>query len=138
MKSIEQRIEDLKDCVKTASAPGNADASEYMWGMANGLICGLAVITEEDPKYLEKPSALTLPQAGSGWIPVTPETMPEDGQLVTFTARYAECDPDIIGGFYQKGETYDYFIDHSREQTYPTHKGHVRFWMPLPELPEGV
>lgn len=50
---IEKRLQQLEECVKTASSTGNADANDYMYGMANGLILGLATIKGEDPAYLD-------------------------------------------------------------------------------------
>ncbi len=49
------KTEKLQDLVKVQCGEGNWNYSEYMLGMANGMICALAVITGEEPKYLSQP-----------------------------------------------------------------------------------
>lgn len=48
-------IKELEDVTAIQVSNGNWNYSEYMWGMANGLILALAIMKDEDPKYLEKP-----------------------------------------------------------------------------------
>jgi len=48
-------IEQLREVTQQACTPGNAHDNQYMFGMANGLILALAIMQNEQPKYLEKP-----------------------------------------------------------------------------------
>ncbi len=48
-------IEKLREMVKVQCTDGNWNYSEYMHGLANGMICALAIVTDEDPKYLSAP-----------------------------------------------------------------------------------
>ncbi len=45
----------VEEQVKIASSHGNYDYSPYLHGMANGLICALATLKGEEPKYLDAP-----------------------------------------------------------------------------------
>lgn len=47
------KIQSLREIVEIATSPGNYDYSEYMLGMANGLILALAIMENKDPVYLE-------------------------------------------------------------------------------------
>ncbi|TIL53788.1 MAG: hypothetical protein E5Y83_05725 [Mesorhizobium sp.] len=48
-----KRIDDLKKVTEIAVQPGNADADEYMRGMANGLILAMATMDGTEPAYIE-------------------------------------------------------------------------------------
>ena len=54
MDDAEKKIANLKDLVNVQCSKGNFDQGEYMRGLANGLICALAVMTNVDPKYIEE------------------------------------------------------------------------------------
>jgi len=43
---ISQRLDDLKDVVEIQCDPANANADEYMRGMANGLLLAWSIIRE--------------------------------------------------------------------------------------------
>jgi hypothetical protein len=47
-----RKIESLKSCTDIATSKGNYDVSDYMLGMANGLILALAIMQGTEPKYL--------------------------------------------------------------------------------------
>ncbi len=49
------KIGELKKVIKEQSKNGNWNYSPYMYGLANGLICALAVLTGEEPKYKTAP-----------------------------------------------------------------------------------
>jgi hypothetical protein len=49
-------LEKLRDLVKTQCSDGNWNYDPYMHGMANGLICALAVLEGKEPKYMDAPS----------------------------------------------------------------------------------
>ncbi|MER8380698.1 hypothetical protein [Mesorhizobium sp. M1399] len=51
-----KRIDDLKKVTDIAVQPGNADADEYMRGMANGLILAVATMDGTEPAYIEPPA----------------------------------------------------------------------------------
>lgn len=50
-----KRIDSLEDLISIQSHKGNCDASEYMRGLANGLILAQAVMTDTAPKFHEQP-----------------------------------------------------------------------------------
>ena len=52
---LEKAIADIKDLVAVQCTDGNWNWDAYMHGMANGLKCSLAVLTDEDPDYLDAP-----------------------------------------------------------------------------------
>lgn len=54
-KPLERRFKELDDVTAFAVSPGNADANEYMRGMANGLILAQAIIKDQEPQYIEPP-----------------------------------------------------------------------------------
>jgi NTP pyrophosphatase (non-canonical NTP hydrolase) len=54
-QSFEKRMSDLGNLVDIASSPGNADANEYLRGMANGLILAHATMHNLDPVYIQQP-----------------------------------------------------------------------------------
>lgn len=47
----------IEELVKIQCSDGNWDYDPYMHGMANGLICALSILKNEEPKYLEAPFA---------------------------------------------------------------------------------
>ncbi len=55
MKTLEEKIVDLKCITKTQCSRGNYDQSEYMRGMANGMILSVATMEGTEPKYFNKP-----------------------------------------------------------------------------------
>lgn len=50
---MEQQIERLRDLVKIQCSDGNWNYSDYMRGMANGLIIALAVMENKEPKFFD-------------------------------------------------------------------------------------
>jgi len=44
---------DLRNVTRIACSPGNADANDYLLGMANGLILALAILDDKEPEYIE-------------------------------------------------------------------------------------
>ena len=57
MKTIEEKIKAIDDAVSIQTTPGNFDYSEYMRGMANGLIFAQAVLKDQSPEYIEAPES---------------------------------------------------------------------------------
>ncbi len=55
LSEAEKRLDELRDCTELAKSRGNADANDYMRGMANGLILALATMEGKDPEYLDWP-----------------------------------------------------------------------------------
>ena len=53
IKDMEEAVELLRELIEVQK--GEISGDEYMRGMANGLICALAVIEESDPEYVEAP-----------------------------------------------------------------------------------
>ncbi len=49
-------IEQLREVTAIQRQPGNSDYSEYMRGMANGLILALAIMEEKEPEFIEAPA----------------------------------------------------------------------------------
>lgn len=45
----------LEEVLKIATSKGNYDYCEYHFGLANGLILAQAIVTNTEPKFLEKP-----------------------------------------------------------------------------------
>jgi len=52
---MEKRIEKLKDLIKVQCTDGTWNYDQYLFGMANGMICALSVFDDKEPKYLEAP-----------------------------------------------------------------------------------
>jgi hypothetical protein len=50
-----QRVQALKDVTDVQCADGNWNCDAYMHGMANGLILAKAIMTDENPEFLEAP-----------------------------------------------------------------------------------
>lgn len=48
-------LEKLKNISDIQSSNGNWNYDPYMHGMANGLICALAILENKEPQYLEAP-----------------------------------------------------------------------------------
>jgi hypothetical protein len=51
-----QPVANLEKQLEIAKSPGNGDANRYMRGMANGLICAMATMLDEEPQYLTGPT----------------------------------------------------------------------------------
>lgn len=66
--NLEEKIEKLHGLVKTQSAEGNWNYSDYMRGMANGLLCAQAIFDEKDPVFFEAQEKYLI------------DTLPEDGK----------------------------------------------------------
>ena len=49
------RIIELQDVIDIQCTEGNYNCDEYMWGLANGLILAMSVLTRKEPKFLDKP-----------------------------------------------------------------------------------
>lgn len=52
---LKQRIKDVSEIMKTQCSNGNWNYSEYMFGMANGIILCHAILTDTLPLYLSLP-----------------------------------------------------------------------------------
>jgi len=52
---MDKAIKELKDVIKVQCMSGNWNYDPYMHGMANGLICALAILTGKEPNYLHAP-----------------------------------------------------------------------------------
>ena len=52
---MEDRLEKLREIVKTQCSEGNWNYDGYMHGMANGLLLALAILEDEEPEFLEAP-----------------------------------------------------------------------------------
>lgn len=52
-ESLAKRLHQIDEVTTVATQPGNAYASDYMRGMANGLILAQSIINGKDPVYLE-------------------------------------------------------------------------------------
>ena len=55
MKNVFERIGDLEKITKTQCEDGNWNYDEYMYGLANGLICALMIMQCREIKFLKKP-----------------------------------------------------------------------------------
>lgn len=53
--SEEIDITKLDNVIEIQSSHGNWNYDSYMHGMANGLICARAILTDEDAVYLDAP-----------------------------------------------------------------------------------
>lgn len=51
----DEKVNKLRDLVAVQTDPGNAGASEYHRGMANGLVLALSVFTGQEPAFLDAP-----------------------------------------------------------------------------------
>lgn len=49
------KLQKLKDMIKIQSTDGNWNHSQYMHGMANGMILALALLEDKDPVFLHAP-----------------------------------------------------------------------------------
>ena len=54
-KKKEDKIEKLRELLAVQCTEGNWNNSPYMFGMANGIIFSLSVLTGEEPEYLSRP-----------------------------------------------------------------------------------
>ena len=54
-KTIEHIKGNIESVIKVQASNGNYDCNEYMWGLANGLILALSIVTGQMPEYLDKP-----------------------------------------------------------------------------------
>ena len=52
----QEKIVQLKKLIAVQETDGNYNNSEYMYGLLNGMLCALAVFTEESCKYQERPT----------------------------------------------------------------------------------
>ena len=59
-------IRELRDVVYAQSMDGTWNSDPYMHGMANGLICALAIAEGKEPKYLEAPDEWLCDKRMSG------------------------------------------------------------------------
>ena len=52
---MDKQIRDLQDLINIQSEDGNWNYDPYMFGMLNGLICALSILTGKDPEYRTAP-----------------------------------------------------------------------------------
>lgn len=64
-----KQMHDLKACTDAAKSRGNADANDYLHGMANGLILALAIVEGKEPEYV-----MSRPTPASGYDAKVGET----------------------------------------------------------------
>lgn len=84
----------LRDLIAVQCHPDTLSAGEYMRGMANGLICALAVIEGKDPVYVEAPAA-----PASTWPPHQQRVVDERVELVDKATKLAAFfDTPIFSG----------------------------------------
>lgn len=50
-----RKVKKLQEMIKVQCRDGTWNNSEYLWGMANGMIYSLSVIKEWEPHYKENP-----------------------------------------------------------------------------------
>jgi hypothetical protein len=55
MTELDDRIKELKKLLEIQGSAGNWDYDEYMFGYYNGMALALAVLTDSDPLYYNKP-----------------------------------------------------------------------------------
>lgn len=55
LRAMLEGLNKLRDAVTIARSHGNWDYDPYLHGMANGLICALAIMEEKNPEYLSPP-----------------------------------------------------------------------------------
>lgn len=61
-RKVEKKFFDIRNVTDVACLPGNANASDYMRGMANGLILAQSIVDGVEPKYIAAPTlALAKP-----------------------------------------------------------------------------
>ena len=51
----EEKIEKLKNLIAIQETDGNYNNSEYMYGLLNGMLCALSVLTGEVTEYPPRP-----------------------------------------------------------------------------------
>ena len=54
-ETLEEKIAEVEKLVKIQTSTGNYDYDPYMQGMANGMICVLAVLSGDEPEYMDAP-----------------------------------------------------------------------------------
>src|ERR1041385_4842223 len=58
LQKEKKKAEQISDVTKIATSPSNADANEYMRGMANGLVVADSIANNKhDPKFIDPPVA---------------------------------------------------------------------------------
>ena len=71
-----KQMHDLKAVTDAASSRGNADANDYLHGMANGLILALAIVEGKQPEYvMRRPGEVAFQpiKNGADLKPIQPE-----------------------------------------------------------------
>ncbi len=62
LEKEKKKARQIAEVTKIATSPGNADANEYMRGMANGLVVADSVANDKhDPKFVESPKKKARP-----------------------------------------------------------------------------
>lgn len=56
VETLDGKIAELEEIVKIQLQDGNWNYDPYMHGMANGLILALALLKDEEPKFLKAPA----------------------------------------------------------------------------------
>lgn len=59
---LSERLKDLKEICEVQSQPGNSDSSEYMRGLANGLLIAVAIMEGQEPELIAFPEEVELEQ----------------------------------------------------------------------------
>lgn len=100
-------LEKLDDMIKIQCSNGNWNYDPYMHGMANGMICARAILTDEEPEYLTAPKKWlshkpiskldTKPDERSGYY------KPEIGDVYWLV----DSDGDVISTIWRDITVYD-------------------------------
>jgi hypothetical protein len=63
VNKLKKNLEKIERAVKIQREFWNFDHDEYMRGMANGLICAVAMMKNKDPEYIENKDKATSAEA---------------------------------------------------------------------------
>lgn len=61
LEKEKKKARQIAEVTKIATSPGNADANEYMRGMANGLVVADATVNDKEPVFVEPPKKKSRP-----------------------------------------------------------------------------
>jgi len=125
-------MEEIQSAIDIQCSDGNWNYSEYMMGMANGMIFVKSCLTGEDPEYLDGPEVWGKDKPSVGmflqpkgrqmkWISVE-DRLPEEGVEVLLTDGLRM---DVDHYYHGKNDCWA-----NCPYITPTH------WMPLPGPPE--
>lgn len=113
-----KQMHDLRAVTLAARSRGNADANDYLHGMANGLILALAIVEGKEPEYIKSrpkmpPKYMTI-RGAADLKPIQPEPAREyrhiddiavDRLAVAMRKKLAEKRAQGFGGWNAAGTT---------------------------------